>query len=229
MGVLTRYLGRFRYKEAYGGDAGGSSGECGGGVGAGDASEGEDGDGLSGEGGCAEQIEASAGSDFFIDDVFLGGIRCGDHFFEDGTEEDVGGTVVRRSRCGAGNLVEGVAGEADERLGQAGRGVEGANLSGGKLAGRGGEMDSVGAGGESDVGAGVDEEPGCGVVRAEGCEEAASERGEVRGGEVCFAELEEVNASGGKALGLGEERGLAGWFVSFETGAVGDGVAQHGF
>ena len=94
-------------------------------------------------------------------------------------------------------------------------------------------MDSVGAGGDGDVGAGVDEEPGRGVVRAEGSEEIAGERGESCGGEVPFAELEEVDALGGEARGLGEERGLAlrlGLLPGFggEAGAVGDGVAEHG-
>ena len=64
---------------------------------------------------------------------------------------------------------------------------------------------------------------------AEGCEQAAGERGEGCGGEVLLAELEEVDAVGGEARGLGEERGLAGWFVCpSEAEAVGDGVAEHG-
>ena len=123
---------------------------------------------------------------------------------------------------GAGDLVESVAGEADERLGQAGGGVEGANLSGGEFIGRRCQVNSVGAGGEGNVCAGVDEEPGRGVVRAEGCEEVAGERGEVCGGEIVFAELEEVDASGGETLGLSEERGLAGGFVS----QVGNGCGR---
>ncbi len=75
-------------------------------------------------------------------------------------------------------------------------------------------MDTVGAGGDGDVGAGVDEEPGRGVrgVGAEGCEQAAGERGEGCGGEVLLAELDKVDAVGGEARGLGEERGLAGRF-----------------
>ena len=92
-------------------------------------------------------------------------------------------------------------------------------------------MDSVCAGGEGDVGAGVDDEFGRWVsgVGAEGCEEAAGERGEGADGEIVFSELEEVDAGSGEALGLDEERGLAGGFVSLETGAVGDGVTKHGF
>jgi hypothetical protein len=75
-------------------------------------------------------------------------------------------------------------------------------------------MDSVGAGGDGDVGAGVDEELGRGVVCAEGCEEATGERGEVCGGEILFAELDEVDTSGGEVCGLVEEGGLTGWFVT---------------
>ena len=96
-------------------------------------------------------------------------------------------------------------------------------------------MDSVGAGGDGDVGAGVDEEPGRGVrgAGAEGCEQAAGERGEGCGREVLLAELDKVDAVGGEARGLGEERGLASWFVSLpgfggEAEAAGDGVAEHG-
>jgi hypothetical protein len=90
-------------------------------------------------------------------------------------------------------------------------------------------VNSVGACGEGNVCAGVDEEPWRGVVRAECHEELVCERGEIRGGKIIFAELEEVDASGGKTLGLGEEGGLSSELISLETGAVGDGVAQHGF
>jgi hypothetical protein len=94
-------------------------------------------------------------------------------------------------------------------------------------------MDSVGVGGDGYVGAGVDEEFGCGVVLAEGCEEIASERCESCGGEVPLAELEEVDAFGGEARGLAEERGLTGGLgllpgFGGEACAVGDGVAEHG-
>jgi hypothetical protein len=51
-------------------------------------------------------------------------------------------------------------------------------------------------------------------VCAEGCEEATGERGEVCGGEILFAELDEVDTSGGEVCGLVEEGGLTGWFVT---------------
>jgi hypothetical protein len=91
---------------------------------------------------------------------------------------------------------------------------------------------SVGAGGDGDVGAGVDEEFGRRVVSAEGCEEMVGERGEVFGGEVPLAELEEVDAFGGEARGLAEEGGLTGGLgllpgFGGEAGAVGDGVTKH--
>jgi hypothetical protein len=96
-------------------------------------------------------------------------------------------------------------------------------------------MDSIGAGGDGDVGAGVDEEPGRGVrgTGAEGCEDVAGKRGEGGGGEIFFAELEEVDAIGGETRSLVEERGLAGGFgllpgFGGEADAVGDGVAEHG-
>jgi hypothetical protein len=40
-----------------------------------------------------------------------------DDFFEDGAEEDEGGAVLWCGRCGAGDLGEGVAGEADDGFG----------------------------------------------------------------------------------------------------------------
>ena len=111
-------------EEADGGDAGGPGGERGGGVGAGDAAEGQDRDGGGGETGGSEEIEAGTFGDFFVAEGILRraifGVTIqverlfsnyifGDDFFEDGAEENEGGAVVWGEGCGVGDLGEGDA------------------------------------------------------------------------------------------------------------------------
>lgn len=86
-------------------------------------------------------------------------------------------------------------------------------------------MDSVGGDGDSYVGAGVDEEL-CGGA-FDGFEDLAGEGGEGGGGEVFFAELDEVDALFGPEGGLTDEGGLLAGLVAGEEGAVGDGAAEH--
>ena len=66
----------------------------------------------------------------------------------------------------------------------------------------------MGAGGDGDVGAGVDEELRWAGCRGDGLEDLAGEGGDVGGGEIFFAELDEVDAFGDPAGGLAEECGL---------------------
>ena len=136
-------------EHADGGDTGGACGEGCRGVFGGDAAEGEDRD-RSGSGACElQQVEADA-----FGDQRVGVAGDASDFLEDGAEEDDGGGGF----AGGGDLVEGVAGDADDWLRQSGGGVEAADLRGGEFAGGGGEVDAVGSGGDGDVGAGVDEE-----------------------------------------------------------------------
>ena len=107
--IATRSAGESLKKQAYGGDAGGTGVEADVCVGAGDASEGEDGDGRGGQTGGAEQVEAGACGDFFGDmgllrraifgvtiqvERLLSNYIFGGDFFEDGAEEDEGGALL---------------------------------------------------------------------------------------------------------------------------------------
>jgi hypothetical protein len=143
-------------------------------------------------------------------------------FAEDGAEEDEIGWVEE----GGLDLGAGVAGLADGGWRVAVGAVEGADLGGGEGAGGGGEMDSVGSGGEGYVGSGVDEQAGGSVVSGQDGEDFAGEEDEFAGGEVLFAELEELDS------GLGEPMSLLGeGFGSRLVKAVlsgCDGVADHG-
>lgn len=171
-------------EEADGGYAGGSGGEAGGGILFCDAAEGEDVDWGGGAAGGGQELDASAG----------GGI-CGDCFLEDRAEEDKVGPRLFGWGCRMGDFLKRMAREADGGGRQADVGVELADLRGSEGAGAGGEVDAVGVGGDGDVGTGVDEEFGWGVVGAEDGEDLAGEVGEGCGGEVFFAELEEVDVS----------------------------------
>ena len=68
-------------------------------------------------------------------------------------------------------------------------------------------MDAVGGGGDGDVGAGVDEQTGWGLC-GRWLRGFCGRGDEIAGGEVFFAELDEVDALGGPAGGLAEEGGL---------------------
>jgi hypothetical protein len=139
-------------KQADGGDAGSSGGEAGGGVGLGDAAEGEDGDGTGGGAGFMELVEADSFGDDGPSDALL----------EDGAEED----EVCAAFGGAPDLGEGVAGDADGGTGavRSGDRPEAADVAGVEFTVARGEVDAVGRSGDCDVGAAVDEEPGARAV-----------------------------------------------------------------
>ena len=142
-------------------------------------------------------------------------------FFEDGGEENrvwlviFGGQDAGNSVAGDGNCWFAGATLLEELT----------DLGGGQLAGGGGEVDSVGGDGEGYVGAGVDEEAGGGAF--DGFEDLAGEGGEGGGGEVLFAELDEIDALFGPESGLADEGGMLVGLVAGEKGAVGDGAAEH--
>lgn len=225
-------------EEADGGHSGGSGLEAGGEVFRGDAAEGEDGDGAGELAGFAEQIEAGAG----LNELAV------DAFFEDGAkQEEVGDVRVWVGRGWAGrqraaDVVEGMAGTADDWVGQAGEPVELADVAGRELAGGAGEVDAGGAGGDGDVWAGVEEEAGGGGGRSEMAGNGVGEVGEVAGGEAGLAEEKKVDAGGGEGAGLGQHGGELGvgkaglggricWggkrFTVRNKQAVGDAEAQH--
>ena len=181
----------------------------------GDAAEGEDGDGV-GEGADGGQLfEAGAGEVV----AALGEVEG---FAEDGAEEDEVGWIAKGGR----DLGAGVAGFADGGGGQAVGAVEGADLGGGEAAGGGGEVDSVGSDGEGYVGAGVDEEAGGGGVTGQNGEDFAGEVGQFSGGQVLFAELEELKSCLGKPMNLLEDGFRSRLGQAVPSGC--DRVADHG-
>ena len=158
-----------------------------------------------------EACEALAGEDGLVVDVFS----------EDGGEENCVWLV--RFRCqNAGDRVTGDGNKCGKR---GWRTAQFSDFGGGELAGGGGEVDSVGGDGEGYVGARVDEEPGGGAF--DGFEDLAGEGGQGGGGEVLFAELDEVDALFGPEGGLADEGGMLLGLVAGEEEAVGDGAAEH--
>jgi len=79
--------------------------------------------------------------------------RVGGHFFEDGGEDGEAGTLG----LGATNVVDGMAGDGDEKVSGFKRGTpcgvrdNGTDVRGRDIGGR--EMNAIGTGGESDIGA----------------------------------------------------------------------------
>jgi hypothetical protein len=110
------------------------------------------------------------------------------------------------------NFGEGVAGDGDYRIGQLREGVPVADVGRGGLVGGCGEMDSMRGGGYGNARVGVDKEAG--GVRRDSFQDLASEKDEVEGREVLFAELDEVDAFGGPLGGLEDEGGLLGAVVA---------------
>jgi len=199
-------------EEADGGDSAGSGVDAGGGIRFGDSAEGQDGSLAGGGAGGAESVEACSGND----DAAIHGL------FEDRTEEDQAGAV----RVGAVDVGEGMAGDADGGLGAA-RGLEELpDLPRGELLAAAGQVDAVGAGGNGDIGAGVDEQTG----RCAGCpddiDHSASEADEFLGGEILFAELDEIDPIGGEAPGLFKKRVERRRFGFSGVRPVGDGVTE---
>ncbi len=86
-------------------------------------------------------------------------------------------------------------------------------------------MYSVGLGGDGYVRAGVDEKAGGSAF--DGLEDVAGEGGEGGGGEVFFAELDEVDALFGPDGGLADEGIPLLGVIAEEEGAVSDGAAEH--
>ena len=105
-------------EEADGGDSGGTGLEAGGGIGTGDAAEGEDGDRGDEKAGLAENHDPCGWRDEL----------AGDGFAEDGAEEDEVGVEA----AGLFQIVLGVAGEADGGWREVGGGIDGSDLVWGK-------------------------------------------------------------------------------------------------
>jgi hypothetical protein len=160
--------------------------------------------------GGAELVEARARGD---------NLPCND-LPEDGGEEDAVYAIV----AGAGDLGQGVAGDGDDGRRQPSGGVEVADLRGSQFTRGGGEVDAVGGCGDGDVQAGVEQEL-CGG--GERFEEVSGEGCQPCGGQILFAELDEVDAGRGPAGGLFDERGLLAVVVAGEEGAACNGVTEH--
>ena len=143
-------------------------------------------------------------------------------FAKDRGEEDGVGLLD----ASLGHFRESMAGDGDDRLGMASRCVELADLGGGKLAGSGSEVNSVGPGGEGYICAGVDEQPDAGAD-GDGGENASGQIGKRGCGEVFFAELDEVDAVRRPARALADECRLLLPVFAGKQGAAGDGVADH--
>lgn len=204
-----------RFEEADSGYSGCSGCEAGWGVAGCDAAEGQNGDGVGEGADGGEFFETRAGE-------FVQAFREVEGFAEDGAEED----EVGRVREGGSDLGAGVAGFADRGGGQVVGAVEMPDLGRGEGAGGGGEVDSVGRGGEGYVGPGVDQEACAVVVLSEDGEDFAAEVDELRGLEVFFAELEKFNSGARQTMNLIEQgRGLALWQSVLSSG---DRVADHG-
>jgi hypothetical protein len=200
-------------EEADSGDSGCACLEAGGCVFEGDSAEGKDWDRSGGGTGGAELVETLAG------EVLAGG----EGLLEDGGIKD----CIDLVGMGAVDLGEGVAGEGDRGFGCAGGEVEVANLDGGELVWRGGEVDTMGASCEGDVGAGVEQQArGAGgegyplqQVTGEACERGC--------GKVFFSQLDKVDAFGDPSGGFGEEGGLFLLLTAWVERTAGDGVAKH--
>lgn len=187
----------------------------------GDAAESQDADRRCGGARQVEKIEAAAFADERFD--WIWGLGIEGNFLEDRSEQNEGwGRVACVSHVG-----KAMAGDADDRVREIGRGIQGSDVGGGKGALRGGKVHPVCSCGDGDVGAGVDEQPGLGRVGAKDCEQFAGEVDQRGRFQVLFAELEEVDIIRNEVCGLPKESGVAGGFVSREAGSIGDGIAEH--
>ena len=213
------------HEEADSRDAGGSGGEAGGGPFGGDSAEGEDWDGFSGFGGGVEGVESAAWEQVF----------AGEGFFEDGRIEDesvAGGGVgvpLGFFFC-AENLVDGVAGMADDGVASGSRekvaGCGGRGWRGGR-----GKVDSISSGAEGDLcfdeGGAAEEDAGGLVFGADNCDDLLCEVAELGWVEVFLTDLNVVDVVLRPGAGDRDEGCALLGFSSCKLVAVGDGVKQH--
>lgn len=195
--------------------------------------QGEDGR-LAGEGaGRAQGVEADGRGDGAIGGVReIGSGAAGNEngFAEDGAEENQVDAVAG----GCLDLLGGMAGDAEEwrSAGEGGRcGEELADLGDGEAV-AGGEVKAVDQvlarrGLEGEEGRHVEQQFGGGGVGAEDGTDVAGKAEEFGGGEILFAELDEVDAEGGPAGDAGEQDGAANRLLRAELGPIGDGIPQH--
>ncbi len=196
-------------EEANSGDADGTGLKAGGGVFLGDATEGEDGNGLREVDSGAEGDQSLAARHTLLGD-----------FFKDGREEQ------ERSTGGLADFFRRMAGSTDDgfaaraRIGLLG----GADGSG---SGVGVEVDAVGSGIEGDLSGAIDEDAGWLSGSADGLDDAGGERLKLGEGEIFFANLDGIDAAEGPFRSESNETIAPVALVTREQAAAGDGVEEH--
>ena len=176
-----------------------------------DSAECQDGDGVGGPAGFAKGLETCCGTDSLASDDLAedrgkeNGVRCG------------GACPV--------NLFETVAGNSDDGIGEAGGGVAATDFLLGDGSMTGTDVDPVGPRGDGGLNTGIDKDDGAG--RRRDLKDASGDVGDIGGGKVFFADLNDLDALVGPAGSLLHERGDAFVIVTRKYGAVGDGASKH--